>query len=191
MVDVMRPQEIEVFVVRHRDGDGVTRQLTQHDSNIDKGIGAAVDKDDAGLDVLGRKLGRLVVAGVPKGKVIVEHLEGLVANDLKPMHDRLGAGERIEMRVRRQFLRVSDVGAGPIEEEGEGEVDYLDKDGRIKDGLPHCSRAEDAASAKGKEQHAGRRLDERIDDAAVQPGRRHGGRQRDKAVDLAVQHRVY
>lgn len=58
-VDVARPQEVEMFVVRDLGGDGLAREFLEHGLDVDEGVAASVDEDDGGLDVAGGILGDL------------------------------------------------------------------------------------------------------------------------------------
>ena len=58
-VDVAGPQEVEVLEVGDFGGDGVRRELLEHDVDVNEGVGAAVNEDDGGLDVAGWEAGDL------------------------------------------------------------------------------------------------------------------------------------
>lgn len=192
LVDVLRPEEVEVFEMWYFSCDGVFGEFFEHDFDIYEAVAAAVDEDDRRFDVAGRKLGDLVVAiGCCDGKwglhIIIVHLKALVADDLKPVNHAFGAGEGVKVRVRSELLMGADVAAGPVEEEGEGNVDYADEDGRVEDRLPHCGGGEDAAAAESKEEDVGGGFDEGVDDAVMEACWGHGGCEADEDVEFVVQ----
>lgn len=59
--------------------------------------------------------------------VVVVHLEGLCADDLEPVDYRLGAGERVEMRVGGELLAGGNIAGMPAEEEGQAHIDGADE----------------------------------------------------------------
>lgn len=108
-VDVARPQEVEVFVVRDLGRDGVGREFLQHDGDVDERVGAAVDENDWRFDVAGGELCDLgIFAAGAEGEgrlhVVVVHLEGFGADYLEPVDYAFGAGEGVEVGVGGEFL---------------------------------------------------------------------------------------
>lgn len=94
------------------------------------------------------------------------------------------------MRVCGKLLRPCDVLRFPVEEETYTQVDDLDVQGRVDDGLPQGRRSENTSTAKHEEQYLWGRLDECIRDAISQAWRRHGRRKGNEDVDLLIQFRV-
>lgn len=159
------PEEVEVFVVRNLGGDSLGRQLAQHSLNIYEGVAAAVDEDDGGADVAGRvfgHLGELVGRADAHGlvDVVVVQLEGLVADNLEPVDDRLGAGEGVQVRVGGEFLAGGHVARLPVEEELEALVDEEAEDWRVEERLPHGGGAEDGATPEHEVEDRGGGFDE-------------------------------
>ena len=191
-VDVARPEEVEVLVVRDLGGDRLAGQLLEHGLDVDEGVAAAVDEDDGRLDVAGRVLcdfGVLAGRGHAHGlvDVIVVHLEALVADDLEPVDDALGAREGVQVRVRGELLAGGDVLGAPAKEEREAHVDEAAEQGRVEQRLPHGGGAEDGSPAEHEVEDLGRGLDEGVDNAVGQARGRHGGREGDEDVDLVVE----
>lgn len=62
-MDVARPEEVEVFVMRDLGGNGLGWKFTEHGFNVDERVTAAVDEDYRGFDVAGRVLGHFGEAG--------------------------------------------------------------------------------------------------------------------------------
>lgn len=152
-VHVPGPEEVEVFVVGDLRGDSLGRQLAQHSLDVYEGVAAAVDEDDGGADVAGRvfgHLGELVGCADAHGlvDVVVVQLEGLVADDLEPVDDGLGAGEGVQVRVGGKFLAGGHVARLPVEEELEALVDEEAEDWWVEECLPHGGGAEDGAAPK-------------------------------------------
>lgn len=191
-VDVAGPEEVEVLVVGDLGGDGLGRELAQHGVDVDERVAAAVDEHDGRVDVARRvlgHLGELARRGDADGlvHVVVVELERAVADNLEPVHDRLGAGKGVQVRVGRELLAGRDVERLPIEEEGQAHVDGAREERRVHDGLPGRRGAEDGAAAKHEVQCRGRGLHERVDHAVGQAGGGHGGGEGDEDVDLAVE----
>lgn len=135
-VDVTRPQEVEMFVVRDLRGDGLAREFLEHRLDVDEGVAASVDEDDGGLDVAGGVLcdfGVFARRGQAHGlvDVVVVHLEALVADDLEPVDDALCACEGVQVRVGSQFLARGDVLGAPSKEERQAHVDETAEQGRV------------------------------------------------------------
>lgn len=153
-VDVARPQEVEVLVMRDLGGHRLPRQLAQHHLDVDERVAAAVHEHDGRPDVARRVAGDLGVLGRgAQRRLVVVHLEGLGADDLEPVDDGLGAGEGVQVRIGRQLLRHGNVLCFPVEEEPQADVNSLREYRRVQDRLPHCGRAEDGTPPKEEEEH--------------------------------------
>lgn len=191
LVDGLRPEEVEVLVVRDLLCDGVARELLQHDVDVDEAVGASPDQHDGRLDVAGGEFGDFVVLGAVRGDgargLVVVHLEDAVADDLEPVHYALGGRVRVKVRVRGQLLVGRDVDACPAKQEAQGGVDEAHKDGRVEDRLPHGRRGQDRLASKGQVQNVGRGLDERVDGPTGDALGTHGGGQGNKHIHLLVQ----
>lgn len=194
-VDVAGPEEVEVLVVRDLGGDCLARQLAQHGCDVDERVAAAVDEHDGRADVARRvfgDLGELARRADAHGlvHVVVVQLEALVADDLEPVHHRLGAGEGVQVRIGGQLLARRHVARLPVEQELQAHVDKTAEQRRIQDRLPHGGRAEDRAAAKHEVENGWGCLHQAVDDAVGEASRRHGGGEADEDVDLVVELRV-
>lgn len=93
----------------------------KHDVYIDEAVTAAVQEHGGSLNIAGRVFDGLVetlTCDDAEGGVsfVVEELEVLVADNLEPMNDRLGAGEGVQMEIGGQFLCSGDIAAFPVEQ---------------------------------------------------------------------------
>ena len=192
LMHVGRPQEIQMLVRSHTRGHRGFRQTGKHDVDIDQTIAAPIDEHGGRLDIPRGILGGLVeaLAGIDGKRdvdLIVEELERSIADDLEPVHDGLGAGEGVEMRVGGQLLGPGDVLAAPVEEDEQRHVDELGEDGRVEDGLPHGRGAEDASSTEEQVQEVRGRLHQGIHRGVGKTGGRHGRSQSDEQIHFLVE----
>lgn len=178
-------------------GHSTSRESFQHDIDADKTIAAAIDEDDWRPNVSGWVLGRLVetlTRSNTKGQrhvdLVIEKLEVLVSDNLKPMDDRLSASERIQVRICRKLLKVANVLALPVEENRQCCVDYASVDRRVEKRLPHDRGAENSPSAKEEKQEVRRRFHQRIHGGIGETRRSHCRRKSHKNIDLLIQIRV-
>lgn len=195
LVDVVGPQEIQVLVVRHGDSFGVIGKLLSHHIDVDQAVAATVQERHWTLDVARRKPSNLVIpTAATKVEeamgIVIEHLEGLVSDDLEPVHDALGRGEGVQVRIGGQLLVRRDIAGRPVEEKGERPVNDANKDGWVEKSLPHRGGLENAATTKSEIDNLGRSFDQGVDNAIAQSGRGHGGGQGDENVYLVIELRV-
>lgn len=137
-LDLAAPEHVEMFVVRDFSGDGVSGELFEHDVDVDQGVGAAVDQCNGRSNILRREPGHLVEAAAVgqercsrRLNIIVIHLEAAVAHNLEPVDHRLDRRVRIQMSIRRQFLRERNIVPAPVEERDQGGINNANKDGGI------------------------------------------------------------
>ena len=113
-----------MFIVWDFFDNSMSWKLLLHDFDIDQTVRASVDENYGCLDISSGKSGYFVIFCCIRDakwrtNLIVIHLKFLVADDLEPMDDRLGGGERIEMGECGQLLMLGYVLALPVEEEGQ------------------------------------------------------------------------
>jgi len=181
-----------MFIVRYFSGDSPLRKFFQYGLNVHQGIAPAIHYYDRRSDITGRvpgDLGVLVqcVKTQRRLDIVIEHLERLVPDDLKPVNDGFCASERVQMRVRREFLTERHVVGLPTKEKVIAHVDQFDENRRIEDALPRSSGAENGASTKEKKENLWRSLDKSVHNTILQPWNRHGRRKRNEDIDLLVQ----
>ena len=99
-IHIRCPQEVEVLISRNGFGNGIAGQTLQHNFDVDEAVAVTIQEDDGSLDVASWVFDRLVetLAGDDAERsvdFVVVELEALVADNLKPVHNRFGACEGI------------------------------------------------------------------------------------------------
>ncbi len=89
-----------MFVMGYFSSNRPTRQLLQHDVDINQRVTTSIHEHNGCLDVpcrISSDLGELIAGTKCQVRlyVVVIHLKRFIANDLEPMDDGLGAGERV------------------------------------------------------------------------------------------------
>ncbi len=136
-----------MFEVRNFACDGVVWEFLKHDIDVHETVAATPQEKDWGFDILGWEFGNFIIAidsakAQKRLNVIIVHLEGFVADYLKPMDDTFCAGEGVKVGISGKFLVGTDILGCPVEEERERYVDEFDEDGRVEYRLPHCGGAQ-------------------------------------------------
>lgn len=101
--------------------NGVAWEFFEHDIDIHQTVATTPKEEDRSFDILGREFGDFVIA-VDRAEaqrplnVIVVHLEGFVADNLKPVDYTFGAGEGVKVGIGCKFLVGTNVLGCPIKE---------------------------------------------------------------------------